>query len=525
MKLTEKQKRFCEEYLVDLNATQAAVRAGYKEKNARQTAAENLTKPDIQQYLRELMRERAERTGIDADTVIEELKKVALSDVKITGSDKLKALELLGKHIGMFDGRKEDTGNGKEYTGIPSGLIAPAFSPVIFDIADHAHTEYILPGGRGSAKSSFVSLEVVDLLMKHEDMHAVVLRQVSNTLKDSVYAQLQWAITALGLDEEFYSTKSPLEITRRSTGQKIFFRGADDENNIKSIKPPFGYIGLLWFEELDQFRGEEAVRKIEQSVIRGGDTAFIFKSFNPPKSAQSWANRYVLTPFESRLVVPSTYLTVPKKWLGVPFIEQAEHLKKTNPAAYDNEYMGIANGSGGSVFDNVRLREITADELSHFDNTYNGVDWGWYPDLFAFVRVHYDYGHHMLYLWQEYTCNKRSNEQTARKLRELGITGADLITCDSAEIKSVGDYRSFGLSARPAEKGPGSREQSYKWLQSLTEIVIDPVRCPVAAKEFISKEYDRDREGNVISGYPDGDDHTIDAVRYALERVWRRRGQ
>ena len=153
------------------------------------------------------------------------------------------------------------------------------------------------------------------------------------------------------------------------------------------------------------------------------------------------------------------------------------------------------------------------------------MDWGWYPDLFAFVRVHYDYGRHTLYLWQEYTCHKQSNEQTAKKLRELGITGTDLITCDSAENKSVGDYRAFGLAARPAEKGPGSREQSYKWLQSLRSIVIDPQRCPVAVQEFTSKEYDRDREGNVISGYPDGDDHTIDAVRYALERVWRRRGQ
>ena len=319
--MTDKQKRFCEEYLVDLNATQAAIRAGYKVKTARSQGQRLLTNVDIQRYLSELMQKRSERTGIDADTVLEELRRVALTDAKITGSEKLKALELLGKHIGIFDNRME-TETAKEYAGIPSKLVAPAFARVVFDVADHAHTEYVLPGGRGSAKSSFVSLEVIDLLMRNETMHALVLRQVSNTIKDSVFAQLQWAISALGLDDEFYSTKSPMEITRKRTGQKIFFRGADDSDKVKSIKPPFGYIGVLWFEELDQFLGAEAVRKIEQSAIRGGDIAYIFKSFNPPKSAQNWANKYIAAPSEHRLTVMSNYLTVPKKWLGAPFLEQ-----------------------------------------------------------------------------------------------------------------------------------------------------------------------------------------------------------
>ena len=110
MKLTEKQKRFCEEYLVDLNATQAAIRAGYKEKTARSSASENLTKPDIQQYLRELIDKRSERTGIAADTVLLELERIALSDVEITGKEKIKALELLGKHLGLFSEQKGAAG-------------------------------------------------------------------------------------------------------------------------------------------------------------------------------------------------------------------------------------------------------------------------------------------------------------------------------------------------------------------------------------------------------------------------------
>lgn len=413
----------------------------------------------------------------------------------------------------------------KEYLGIPAHQIAPAFHSLVYDIQEGLHAEYVLPGGRGSTKSSFISLELVDTLKRNPEMHAVVLRQVGNTMADTVYNQIQWAILTLGLEAEWKYTRNPLEITCLTTGQKIFFRGADDPMKLKSIKPPFGHIGVVWFEELDQFRGEEAVRVIEQSVVRGGDRIIKFKSFNPPKSALNWANQYIQIPRADRLVVKSDYLGVPQKWLGKQFIEDAEFLKETNPTAYENEYLGVANGQGGNVFDNVVCDPISDDEIARFDNILNGVDWGWYPDPFAFIRVHYDAARHTLYIWDEFTCNKRSNEQTAQDLRDRGITDFDIITCDSAEMKSVGDYRAYGLSARPAEKGPRSREYSYKWLQSLAKIVIDPKRCPVAADEFLHYEYERDKDGNIISGYPDGNDHVIDAVRYATERIWKRRGQ
>lgn len=413
----------------------------------------------------------------------------------------------------------------KEYAGIPASLVAPTFSPVLFDVENREHSEYVFPGGRGSTKSSFVSLEVIDLIMKNKDMHACVLRQVANTLRSSVYQQILWAISVLGLDTEFNCTVSPLEITRIKTGQKIYFRGADDPNKIKSIKAPFGYIGIVWFEELDQFAGEEAVRKIEQSVIRGGDIAYKFKSFNPPKSAQNWANKYIKAPCGGRLVTESTYLTVPKKWLGESFLNDAEFLKETNPVAYENEYMGIANGTGGAVFDNVVIREVTDAEIQEFDRLYKGVDWGWYPDPFAYNNMTYIASQHKLIIFDEYHCNKKTNEQTADVLKKRGVTVSDLIICDSSENKSVGDYRAYGLSARAAEKGPGSVEYSMKWLQSLSEIVIDNKRCPETTKEFQDYEYERDKEGNVISGYPDKNNHHIDAVRYAMNQIWKRRGQ
>ena len=413
-----------------------------------------------------------------------------------------------------------------QYFGIPANMIAPSFSEVLFDIENQEHSEYVLPGGRGSTKSSFIGLEVVDLIMKNEEMHACVLRQVADTLRGSVYQQILWAISALSLENEFNCTVSPLEITRISTGQKIFFRGADDPDKIKSIKVPFGYIGIVWFEELDQFKGDDAVRKIEQSVIRGGDKAYKFKSFNPPKSANNWANKYIKIPRADRLVVESTYLNVPKKWLGKPFLDDAEFLKETNPVAYENEYLGVANGTGGNVFDNVEIREITDDEIAQFDRTYRGVDWGWYPDPWAYNAMAYIPSQHTLIIYDEAHKNKTSNENTAKLLREEHkVTPNDLITCDSAEHKSTADYRSFGLLARDAEKGPGSVEYSMKWLQSLRSIVIDNTRCPETTKEFLNYEYERDKDGNVISGYPDKDNHHIDAVRYAMNRVWKKRGQ
>lgn len=480
----------------------------------------------------------------NVDTQLIQEVKQGREGISIKLADKQKSLDWLDKHflINPMDRHKieydkmklelerkkiepDEPTQGVKYTGIPASMVAPTFAPVIHHIENRDYQEFVFPGGRGSTKSSFVGLQVVDLIMKNEGIHALVGRQVADTLRTSVYAQIQWSIDALGLEDEFHCTVSPLEITRKSTGQKIYFRGADDPGKIKSIKVPFGYIGILWLEELDQFKGEEEVRKIEQSVIRGGELAYIFKSFNPPKSANNWANKYIKIPKATRLVTWSNYLDVPKHWLGKPFLDDAEWLKEVNPVAYENEYMGVANGTGGNVFDNVVIREITDEEITQFDRIYNGVDWGYYPDLYAFVRVHYEPAQHRLYIWQEYTSNRESNKQTADKLIELGVTSNDIITCDSAESKSIGDYKMYGLLARPAIKGPESRNYSYKWLQSLREIVIDNVRCPVATQEFLDCEYDRDKEGNPLSGYPSENDHVIDAVRYATETIWRRRGQ
>lgn len=426
--------------------------------------------------------------------------------------------------------------NDPEYRGIPSLSIIPAYASLLRDIKAHRHSEYILSGGRGSTKSSFISLVIVDLIETNREFNACVFREVGNTIQGSVYNQIVWAIDQLGLNDEYKLTKSPAEITKLSTGQKIFFRGADDPLKVKSIKPLTGYLAIAWFEELDQFNGPESIRNIEQSVIRGGDIAYKFKSFNPPKSRNNWANEYALLPKGDMIVTHTSYLDVPEEFLGKAFIDDAEFLKTINPNAYEHEYLGIANGNGGNVFDNVEVREITGDEIAAFDRIYEGVDWGWYPDPFAFARMHYDASRMTLYIYGEFRANKMGNEETAKAVREkfdirdskgnmIQSVDDGIIYCDSAEPKSVGDWKALGMPARAVEKGPGSVDYSMKWLARLLKIVIDPVRCPETAKEFVNYEYDRDKDGNVVSGFPDRDNHSIDAVRYAMFPVWRKRGQ
>ena len=89
-----------------------------------------------------------------------------------------------------------------KYNGIPASLIAPTFSSVHFDIQEQKHSEYVFPGGRGSTKSSFVGLEIIDLLMKNEQMHACVLRQVADTLRALDNLAIGHRILGIGFGSE-----------------------------------------------------------------------------------------------------------------------------------------------------------------------------------------------------------------------------------------------------------------------------------------------------------------------------------
>ncbi|WP_418518819.1 PBSX family phage terminase large subunit [Megasphaera sp.] len=401
-----------------------------------------------------------------------------------------------------------------------SDVVAPHFYALHRDIVRHGHTYYWLEGGRGSTKSSEISLEIPQLIIKNPECHAVVLRKIGNTIKNSVYPQMQWGIDALGLTDKFRFKTSPHEITYKKTGQKILFFGVDDPQKIKSIKLPFGYVGVCWIEELDQFAGMEEIRNLNQSLLRGGPVFWEFCSFNPPKSQNNWVNEEKLFDDPDRLVHHSTYLGVPREWLGDRFFEDAEKLKERNEVAYRHEYLGEVTGTGGAVFENVEDMAMSNELVGNFDRLYYGLDFGFSIDPLAFVSIHYDAKKEDLYIFDEIYQQKLTNSRAAELIQQKA--GSGRIIADSAEPKSIQEMRNMGLHVGGAKKSRDSVEHGIKWLQDRAHIYIDKRRCPNTYREFVTYEYERNRQGQFISAYPDKDNHALDATRYAMDDVMRR---
>lgn len=397
-----------------------------------------------------------------------------------------------------------------------SKTIAKPFWPIHQDVKRHGHTYYICGGGRGSTKSSYISQEILLLLMQHPECNAVILRKVANTLRNSVYRQMEWALDTLHLGEYWKKTVNPMEFIRRSTGQKILFLGVDDKSKLKSLKMPHGYVGIVWFEELDQFSGMEEIRSVNQSLLRGGPVFWCFASYNPPQSANNWVNEEMLLEQPDRLFHHSDYRSVPADWLGAQFLEDADRLRQRNERAYRHEYLGEVTGTGGTVFENVRERAITAAEIESFDRLHYGLDFGFAVDPLAFVCMHYDRNREILYIFDEIYEPKLTNSRAAAMIRGK-MTESGYVRADSAEPKSIRELAELGVRIYGARKGPDSVDYGIRWLQSLDEIVIDKRRCPNTYREFVGYEYERNRDGQFISAYPDKDNHAIDAVRYGCE--------
>lgn len=395
-------------------------------------------------------------------------------------------------------------------------IIAPSFYNLHCDIKDKLFTHYWLKGGRGSTKSSFVSVEIILGMMQNPDANAVAIRKVGLYLKDSVYEQFVWAIEKLGVLHLWKQKLSPLELVYIPTGQRILFRGADKPAKLKSTKVHKGYIRYIWYEEVAEFNGMEEIRTINQSLMRGGSDFDVFYSYNPPKSQRNWVNKEVLTEQDNKLVHHSTYLTVPHEWLGDEFFREAEYLKQTKPDNYAHEYLGEVTGTGGEVFTNITLRSISDEEIRAFDKIKRGIDFGYAADPFVYVVGHYDSKRKTLYIFDEIYKVGLSNAKAAAMIKERTHYSQPII-CDSAEPKSIAELRGYDLSVRGAKKGPDSVEYGIKFLQSLEKIVIDNIRCPHAAEEFYNYELESDGNDGFKDGYPDRDNHTIDAVRYALE--------
>lgn len=409
-----------------------------------------------------------------------------------------------------------------------SDFIPRAFHSVWRAAFDPAKLHVVCKGGRGSGKSSDIAHIIVQMIMRYA-VNAVCIRKVDRDLQESVFEQIMWAIEEQGVRHLFKINKSPLKITYVPRGNQIIFRGLQDPNRLKSLKSSRFPYAIAWVEELAEFKTEEEIKIVTNSIVRGElpDGLFykFFYSYNPPKRKQSWVNKKYNTALlpANTFVHHSTYLDNP--WISQAFIEEAEATRQRSQRAYDWEYMGEAVGSGVSPLENLVFTTIPDDLFDTFDNIRQGVDFGYANDPLAFVRWHYDKKRRRIYAMDEFYGVKISNRKLAEFIKAKRYNTTDCIA-DSAEPKSIDEivYEHGVPRFYGAKKGPDSIEYGERWLDDLFEIVIDPERTPNIAREFENIDYATDKDGNPKTVLIDTDNHTIDATRYAFENDMKQPG-
>lgn len=379
-------------------------------------------------------------------------------------------------------------------------------------------------GGRGSGKSSDIAIIIAQLLMRYP-VNAVGIRKIDNTIELSIFEQMKWAIEVSGVSHLFKVNKSPMRITYIPRGNYMVFRGAQEPERIKSLKSANFPFALAWLEELAEFKTEDEVTTITNSLLRGelDDGLFykFFYSYNPPKRKQSWVNKKYESAFvaANTFVHHSTYHDNPH--ISKQFIAEAEAAKDRNELRYRWEYLGEAIGSGVVPFNNLTFRTITDEEMAAFDNIRQGNDFGYATDPLAFVRWHYDKTRRRIYCMDELHDVQISNRKLAEWILANGYQTHEIIA-DSAEPKSIAEIRGYGIPRIVgAKKGPDSVEYGERWLDDLEEIIIDPKRTPHTAKEFEDIDYQTDKDGNPKPRLEDKNNHSIDSTRYAFERDMR----
>ena len=405
-----------------------------------------------------------------------------------------------------------------------SDVIGPAYYEMHQQIKDGKVWEIWLPGGRMSLKSSTAAVETILGMQKNPELNAVGMRRYASDIGKSIFAAYQWAARKLKVYHEWQWLTSPYMARHKRTGQQILMLGGDDPESTKSLTWAQGRTGFFWAEEVTQFRGADDLRNIRQSIIRGSGNIVSFYSFNPPKSPRNWTNAEVATVEAMRdprfMVLRTNYLQVNPEWLGEQSLVMAENLRTVDELRWRNEYMGEVVGTGVEVFNNIELREMDDAEIGVLPNFRQGLDWGYAIDPVCLIRTAFDRKRRILYLVGEISgigkLNSKLDAETPEDWKR------QLTVADSAEPKSVDELRDeFGWKIKGATKGPGSVESGIKWLQDLAKIVIDPRRCPLAAREFPDYSLDADKAGNIISRFPDRDNHSIDAVRYGNEDVMK----
>ena len=563
MALTPKQEKFIQGVVSGMTYSDA-YRAAYncarmKPETVNNKAYELMQKGEISARVEKARAEAAKNAQWSLDLAVERVRKLndeAVSDLEkdglYKGSPAVKALiestALLNRMTGVDKQIvKANTDTEDVRVLVPpydmSANISPVFCEVSRAIDLGKANRIMLKGGRGSTKSSYAYQKILDVFLHRPYAQWVCGRRYANTLRRSCFANVLWAIAKRGMTVgkpgegcDFNKTTSPMEITYNKTGQKILFYGLDEPEKLKSItfEDPKAKIELLLLEEYNQLACAEDARNVRQSVFRS-DYSLEIDVYNPSPDDMQWTNQEARVEEPGKLVHHSSYLDVPEEFIGKRFIEQAEQLKAINAKAYANEYMGEETGLTGTVFENVVAQSITYEDRLQLKWIRCGVDWGYQNDPFVWLMVGYDRKTRTLYIIDEVfnteTLDDINIGEVKRHLVDRDDKGQPIYTnegkpvynkrkpqneirADAAAPKDIATWRHAGMAIMGASKRVPV-DDGIRWLQKRKAIVIDRERCPLAFQEFSRYRAKEDPNDGRFLGYPDKDNHTIDAVRYA----------
>ena len=376
----------------------------------------------------------------------------------------------------------------------------------------------VCKGSRASKKSKTTALNLIYRIMKYPQANLLVVRKVFGTLKDSCYTELKWAIHRYGVDSLFDCKLSPLEITYKPTGQKIYFRGLDDPLKITSITVDVGCLCWCWIEEAYEITDENDFNMLDES-IRGITPEGLFKqitlTLNPWNEKHWIKKRFFDKEDENILAMTTNYMC--NEWLDEADLKVFEDMKKNNPRRYEVAGLGNWGVTEGLVYENWSEHIFTLDEVRELEGIESvfGLDFGYTNDPTALFCGLIDIKNKVLYVFDEMYQKGMSNEKIAEAIRSMGYS-KERITADSAEPKSIDRLRELGIwNIRPARKGRDSVNNGIDFIQGF-KILIHP-KCENFIKEIGSYCWDKDKEGHSINKPVDADNHLMDAMRYALE--------
>lgn len=373
----------------------------------------------------------------------------------------------------------------------------------------------VVKGSRASKKSKTTALWIICNMMKYPDANTLVIRKTFRTLKDSCFAELKWAIHRFKVDAFWDVKESPLEMTYKPTGQKIYFRGLDDPLKVTSITVDIGCLCWMWIEEAYEITKESDFDMLDES-IRGEVPEGLFKqitlTFNPWNERHWMKHRFFDDPDDQTLALTTNYKC--NEWLDASDLKVFEDMKKRNPRRYKVAGLGDWGIVEGLVYENWKEQVFTLDDVRGL-HTVCGLDFGYTNDPSAFFIGFLDLENKRLYVWDEMYETGLSNRKIYETITGMGY-GKETITADSAEPKSIDELRSLGLYVHGAKKGKDSINNGIQWIQDL-EIIVHP-RCVNFLTEISNYMWKSDRFGKKLNEPIDDFNHLMDAMRYALEQ-------